>query len=235
METLYPLCFNETLTESQLQQYECSDGIYLSNNRFKLFMTDVDESLIVISLNRGSRFVFTYIRGVHASEDDIVYAPSWICQLLGVDSGETIELERVYPNLGSTITIKPHTSQYSLLEDPVSELRNAFENYSCLLSGADIPLMVSGQVVIVSILETHSNEPICIRGVELEVKIETPLDKEAEAAVAEAAQAEAAQAEATSKAEAAYNSFNHDDLIPPPVTTDKFPGRGYRLDGKNNN
>ena len=239
METLYPLCFNETLLESQIQQYECSDSIYVSNNRFSLFMTDGDEALIVLSIKCGTRTVFSTIRGTHTGADDIVYAPSWICQLLGADCGDTVELEQVHPNLGSTITIKPHTSQYSLLEDPVSELRNAFENYSCLCSGVDIPLLVAGQVVVVSILETHSSAPICIRGVELEVKIETPLDKEAEeaAAVAEAAaKAEAAEAEAR----ASSNTFDDgptnicdDFLIPIVSSSSKFPGRGYRLDGKN--
>ena len=225
METLYPLCFNESLTEDQIQNYECSDGIYVSANRFRLFMTDGDDSLIIISLKRGDRCAYTYIRGTHTGLDEVVYAPSWICQVLDVEGGETIELEKAHPSLGSTITIKPHTSQYSLLDDPVSELRNAFENYSCLSAGVDIPLMVSGEVIIVSIIETGSKEPVCIRGIELEVKIETPLDKEAEEALA--AEEEALAASAAAAAERALAAA----AAKPP--DNRFPGRGYRLDGKN--
>jgi len=237
METLYPLCFNETLLESQIQQYECSDGIYVSTNRFGLFMTDGDESLIVISINCGSRSVFSTIRGTHTGADDIVYAPSWICQLLGAECGTVVELERAHPNLGSSITIKPHTSQYSLLEDPVSELRNAFENYSCLTSGVDIPLLVAGEIVIVSILDTDSLTPICIRGVELEVKIETPFDKEAQAAAQAEAQALAlaeAEAEAVSEYRNTFDDFD-EGVVSAAPSNSKFPGRGYRLDGKNSN
>ena len=220
MEILYPLCFNDSLTETQIEAYECSDGIYLSNSRFRLFMNDADDdALIILALKKDSKSVYSYIRGTHNGLDEAVYCPSWMCQILGTDDGSTVELERVHPNLGASITIKPHTSQYSLLEDPVSELRNAFENYACLTFGVDIPLMVAGELLFVSIIETGSENPICIRGVELEVKIETPLDKEEE---------EAHTSITTSK-----DTDYAEMLIPPPVIDNRFPGRGYRLDGKN--
>jgi hypothetical protein len=224
MELLFPLCFNDSLTELQIDSYECSDGIYVSNSRFRLFMTDGDDSLIVLSVKRGDNFVYSYIRGTHSGLDEAVYGPSWMCQVLGVDSGDAVELERVHPNLGSSITIKPHTSRYSLLEDPVSELRNAFENYACLTYGVDIPLMVAGELLTVSIIETGSETPVCIRGIELEVKIETPLDREAEEASAEA---EAAAAKVEQRQEDFANMFDV-----PIVADNRFPGRGYRLDGK---
>ena len=210
-------------------------------------MTDDDETLIILAIKRGGRSINTFIRGTHTDADESVYAPSWVCQALGVEVGEPVELERALPGIGSTITIKPHTSAYSLLEDPVSELRNAFENYSCLSDGIDIPLMVAGELLIVSIIDVGSVGPICIRGLELEVKIETPLDKEAEERGAEAAaaiaeetaeaMAEAVRALAKAEEVAAANKFIHDEAARKAAEIDKkrFPGLGRRLDGKNSN
>lgn len=242
METLYPLLFNETLTDDVINAGECGDGIYVSENRFRLFMgngADAEaEALVVISIKCGDRSVNTFIKGTHTEAPECVFAPSWICNVLVCSGGETVELGRAYPSIGSKITIKPHTSGYSLLEDPVSELRNAFENYSCLSAGIDIPLTVAGETLVVSIIDVGSEGPICIRGVELEVEIETPLDKEAEeAAIASAAAADEEQARLAKAAEAAaaHNRFLKEecDRKARELDTKRFPGVGRRLDGKN--
>jgi hypothetical protein len=247
METLYPLLFNETLTDDIINTGECGDGIYVSDSRFRLFMggggADAanEESLVVISIKCGDRSVNTFIKGTHTEAPECVFAPSWICNVLGCNGGETVELGRAYPSIGSKITIKPHTSGYSLLDDPVSELRNAFENYSCLSAGLDIPLNVAGETLVVSIIDVGSEGPICIRGVELEVEIETPLDKEAEeleAAIAateeERLSRERAHVEAVEAAEA-HNRFLKEEAERKAKELDakRFPGIGRRLDGKN--
>lgn len=247
METLYPLLFNETITDDIINTGECGDGIYVSENRFRLFMGNGadTEALVVISIKCGDRSVNTFIKGTHTEAPECVFAPSWICNVLGCSGGETVELGRAYPSIGSKITIKPHTSRYSLLEDPVSELRNAFENYSCLSAGIDIPLTVAGETLVVSIIDVGSEGPICIRGVELEVEIETPLDKEAEelealeAAIASAAAAAAVEEEArlveAAEAAAAHNRFLKEecDRKARELDAKRFPGVGRRLDGKN--
>jgi len=230
METLYPLCFNESLDELQLENYECSDGIYVSGSRFRLLMNDADESLVIIGVKRGDSTICAYIRGMHTGDDENVYAPSWICQALQADPGTTVELIRQYPGIGVSITIKPHTSDYSLLEDPVSELRNAFENYSCLVAGYDIPLNVAGELLIVSIIDTGATGPVCIRGNELEVKIETPLDKELE----ERDEEERLQIAVAEAASAAANALLEEERqLKAEADRKRFPGRGQRLDGKN--
>jgi hypothetical protein len=235
MELLYPLLFNETINEDKLSEYECSDGIYVSNDRFRLFMSDGEE-LIVIAIKRGLRRVNTFIRGTHNDANDFVYAPSWICQLLGDGEGFTVELERTFPSIGSSITIKPEVSAYSLLEDPVTELRNAFENYCCIGAGIDIPLLVDGVQLVVSIIDVGNEGPICIRGIELEVKIETPLDKQAEQEQEELAEMEALEA----KAQEESNRFLQEELdekakLLAERDKKRFPGVGRRLDGKNIN
>jgi len=242
METLYPLLFNEALTDDIINTGECGDGIYVSENRFRLFMeggaTTDEEALTVIAVKCGGRSVNTFIKGTHTEAPECVFAPSWICNILGCNGGETIELGRSYPSIGSKITIKPHTSGYSLLDDPVSELRNAFENYSCLSAGLDIPLNVAGETLVVSILDVGTEGPICIRGVELEVEIETPLDKEMEELMAaEKAEMEMARRKEMEIAAAVeeHNRFLKEeaDRKAKELDAKRFPGVGRRLDGKN--
>jgi uncharacterized protein YqkB len=187
METLYPLCFHEGLSEEQAFIQECSDGIYVSSDRFRTFMDSNDSDCVILTIKRGGKSITSHIVGTHSDTNETVYAPLWICELLGATGGEVVELQRVYPLAGNTITIKPHTSHYTLLDDPATELRNAFERYSCINSGIDIPLLVNGEVLTVSIIDNEYGEPVCIRGIELSLEIATPLDKEAEIEAAQQA------------------------------------------------
>ena len=243
MEILYPLLFNEALTDDVINSGECGDGIYVSESRFRLFMGGgaEEETLIVIAVKCGERSVNTFIKGTHTEAPECVFAPSWICNILGCNGGETVELGRAYPGISSKITIKPHTSGYSLLEDPVSELRNAFENYSCLSAGLDIPLNVAGETLVVSIIDVGAVGPICIRGVELEVEIQTPLDKEREELEAAALAEEMAEKEELRRIEEmaasaeSHNRFIQEEAARKAKELDakRFPGVGRRLDGKN--
>lgn len=180
METLYPLCFHKELSEEQAFIQECGDGIYVSSDRFRTFMDSDDSECVILLIKRGDKSITTHIVGTHSDTNEVVYAPLWICEFLGITGGEVVELQRVFPLVGNTITIKPHTSNYTLLEDPATELRNAFERYSCINSGIDIPLLVNGEVLTVSVIDNEYGEPVSIRGVELSLEIATPLDKEAE-------------------------------------------------------
>jgi len=174
--TIYPLCFNENLFDTEINGHETSDGIYLAQGRFRAFMGQDDESVVVLELTCGDRTVYAHISGVHSDDDSILYAPNWMCQLLRCEGGEEIELRQCNPSMGTKITIQPHSSEYAGLTDPVSALRDAFEHYTCLVSGIDIPLTVAGSRLIVSIVDTGRVGPVCIRGIDLEVEIQAPLD-----------------------------------------------------------
>jgi len=233
METLFPLCFNDALTEGQLYEKECGDGVYVSPARFATFMSDDNEDMVTLSIKKGGLEISVHIIGTHTGEGETVYAPSWICQLLSADPGDFVELNRIYPVTGNTITIKPHTSAYEQLEDPAAELRNAFERYSCIHAGIDIPLLVAGEVLIVSVIDNGFGEPINIRGIELSVEIATPLDKEAELEAErigeEIAAAQAAE-EAKRAAAAAEEAQVAAAAAAAKAAIDKrFPGVGRRL------
>jgi hypothetical protein len=231
MTTIYPLCFNTHIFESEIGSRETSDGIYLSIGRFGAFMHDDDDTVVVLQLTCGDRTIYAHICGSHSDDESIIYAPSWMCGLLRCTGGEMIELKQCNPSLGTKITIQPHTSGYATLDDPVAALRDAFENYTSIMSGIDIPLTVGGANLIVSIVDTGTVGPVCIRGVELEVEIQTPLD--APEPAAPAASASAAAAAATFEPISAQtpmlpDSFN--SLLGPSAVVDtRFPGVGRRL------
>jgi len=180
MEPIFPISFLEDISEEQALIQECGDGIYISSDKFSVFMDSDHVDCVILSIKVGDKSITAHIIGTHNDINDSVYAPLWICKFLGVTGGEIVELQRVFPLIGNTITIKPHTSSYTLLEDPATELRNAFERYSCINPGIDIPLLVNGELLTVSIIDTEYGEPVCIRGIELSLEIATPLDKEAE-------------------------------------------------------
>jgi hypothetical protein len=185
--TIYSLCFNTNLFDTEISGGETSDGIYLAMGRFRAFMGMDDDSVVVLELTCGDRTVYAHIKGVHSDDDAIIYAPNWMCQVLRCTGGEEIELRQCNPSMGTKITIQPHTSEYAGLEDPVSALRDAFEHYTCLVSGIDIPLTVAGSRLIVSIVDTGREGPVCIRGIDLEVEITSPLDSASEEIAADAA------------------------------------------------
>jgi hypothetical protein len=197
-----PIYFNEELTEEQITHNETSNGIYISQKGFKKFMTDDTDEFIALEISFDNRCVICHIIGTHYSGTNIIFAPGWICNLLGTNNDEDIHIKRVFPSMGTKIIIKPQNTSYTQLPDPVEALRNAFENYSCLISGIEIPLNVGGEILHVSILDTNTEGPICIRGVELEVEI---------------------------VAEITENSFEFNSILPLPSYIDSFPDKGGGL------
>jgi hypothetical protein len=234
---IYPLCYHETLPEADIATHECSDGLYVSTGRFRELMNADNDEMVVYRITSGDREVFAHVSGTHNSEPNIIYAPAWICSALDCVGEEPVMMERAYPTLGRKIKIKPHSTEYTKADDPVAALQHAFEAYSSIMPGVDLPLMVNGQQIVVSILETNGGA-ICIRGVELEVEIE---GEEESAPVADPDLEAAIAASIKPTNEVIESSFT--SMLPPPapvqapaaafVTDDdpRFPGRGYRLGG----
>ena len=237
----YPLCFHNTLLESEIDQRECSDGIYLSNDRFRYFNNTDSEELVIIKITKGGRSAYANIIGVHSEDRNMVFMPSWMCSYLGADCGDQVNMSRLGDyRMGMNIRIQPHTSGYATLEDPASALRDAFENYTVLQSGVDIPLQVAGALLIVSIVDTHNTGPVCIRGVELSVEIDRPLDSPPEELVVpETKRARYHDTETFMgnsivpgfEAQQVPEDFNN--MFPAaPVEDKRFPGKGYVLGDK---
>jgi hypothetical protein len=217
--TVYPILYNETLTESALEKGECSNGIYVPGTLFRNFYSEVgatDSELVILKLSRGERTLYAHITSMHHGEEGISYIPTWMFYHLGCDiDNSVIEFERAHPSIGTTITIKPHTSGYADGADPVTALQHAFESYSCLTPDSSVPLFVEGERVYVTIMETNRGQPICIRGVELGVVIDTPLD--------------VVEEEEEEKRPDTPIPPELPPLFEPAAVDTRFPGSGYRL------
>jgi len=234
----YPLCFHNTLLESEITERECSDGIYLSSDRFRHFNRVDSDALVIISITRGERTAYANIVGVHSEDADMVFMPTWMCQYLGTDCGDTVVLSNLNDyRMGTTLRIQPHTSEYIKLDDPVAALRDGFENYTVLTAGLTIPLFVGGARLVVSLLDTGHIGPVCIRGMELNVEIEQPLDVVNEPAHkrqrVESANVIEESLPLPLLAPVDEIPFDFNCMIPMPVPVDnRFPGRGRTLGSK---
>jgi hypothetical protein len=97
--------------------------------------------------------------------------------------------------------------------------------------------MVAGSFLIVSIISTGVDNSICIRGNELEVKIETPIDKEKEEEIQSILDAICTE----ERDQLDNNRFlieeENEKIRAEKALLDqkRFPGIGRRLDGKNIN
>ena len=178
--TALPHCFHSTLLSTECEKAESSDGIYLSNDLFRTFNgTDSDEMVIIRITNAtNNRSTYAHILGTHSEDRNAVFMPPWMFQILRIDCADAVHLSQYRDcKIGLNIRIQPHESFYATLPDPVAALRDAFESYTVLQSGTQIALLVAGRQLSVSIVDTNSIGPICIRGMELEVTIDTPLDQ----------------------------------------------------------
>jgi len=211
--TIYPTCYHDTLNDFEMERHECSDGIYVSVEEFGALMADNDE-MIVYRLSRADGGeAYVHVCGVHHGERYMIIAPSWATGLLGC--GELVTMERAYPGIGSRIKIRPQSTEYTEADDPVEVLQRAFEAYSCITPGTELPLMVDGRRLIVEVLDTNGGGPICIRGVELEVEIQ--------------GEAETAPAAAAAAAAAATPDDFDEPMFATSVSDPRFPGVGRRL------
>ena len=238
MLNAYPLCFHENLLESELDEKECGNGIYVSVEQFKHFNNEDEESLVILKITKGNRSSYAHIIGVHQSDNNMLIMPTWMCNFIGTDCGDNVTVKKYTDSrIGLNIRIQPHTSGYAKLPDPVTALRDAFENYTILLSGMEIPLRIAGQNTIVNIIDTHHEGPVCIRGVELSVEIDTPLD------FVEDVVSEHKDKKARTLGELNNSicepfvedeTVGFDSLLPMPVPVDekRFPGKGNVLGRK---
>lgn len=236
--TIFPLCYHDQLFDDEMKRRECGDGVYVSGTQFRRLMSMDTEDLVVYEIKCGDRSVLCHVCGTHNGPDDAVYVPMWACNVLGCYGEEKVSMKRSHPGIGLGIKIKPHETRYADKEDPVAVLRDAFENYSCLTAGVDIPLLIDGEQLIVSILETRPSGPICIRGVELEVEIEgepTPEPAQVPVPTDESPLEDMLPTSLTTK-RARINEppVNVGNTFTDAFTISddpRFPGRGYRLGG----
>jgi len=225
LKTFY---LHETLSDTIIEKYNSSNSIIVSKFIFEyLTQQNTSEKVLIIGLYYNTKKIYVNVEDSHSDQDNIAYVPSWIYEYLNYKEDGLVNYMQVYPKTGNKIKIKPRGDFYAYLDDPVIALRNGFEAYSCLLHGTIINININDIPLEVEILETYinnekiTNQPIYIRGVELEVDIESSIQEETKPVP-----------------EPEQNLINHQleekidfsSMLPPPTNIDpRFPGKGRRL------
>jgi hypothetical protein len=193
---IIPLCFCPTLSEEEIYRHECSDRIWVPRHTFERWLTAEDAGSVVIVRLDG---VPACMYAPHSGPRNIIYAPMWICEELGVsldppeeDEGDDyIVPERLHPSMCTFMKVQPHTSEHlpscvggtggdAMPEDTLSR---AFEEYTCLRNNQTVMLhLPSGNRMFVTITEALTTEgeatgPMCVRNTEIAMDLLEPLDR----------------------------------------------------------
>ena len=193
-----PIYFMGNFSDEEISEHECSDRLWMNKDEFEYWVTNSEPGVMNILQLKNSvdQTAIGSVYGVHTNieEPDIIYVPSWIYKQLEID--DSVEVSRIEPALCTGLTIQPHVSDHLMLSDPVITLRNAFEKYSCLTPGIEIPLWI-GYAFTVSIvdLKPNSQAPLCITNCEMELELLPPLDSPAQDAYESKEEAKEEQAE----------------------------------------
>ena len=165
---------NVLLSDSDIEKYNASNSVIVSQSLFQeITNKETNGKVTIIGLYYKSKKIYVDIIDSHYDEPNLMYVPLRIYEYFNYDEDDLVNYMEVYPKVGNKIKIKPRGDFYAYLDDPISSLRDGFEKYSCLLKDTVILINVNNIPLEVEIIETYiKNQPICIRGVELEVEIE---------------------------------------------------------------
>jgi len=183
MDTLILRTFflNPSLSEEQIDVHNASNSVIVSHELFqKIIDKNYDSKVNILGLYYNNKKIYVDIIDSHNDENNIMYIPLWIYTYFNYKDDDLVNYMQVKPITGNKIKIRPKGDFYAYLDDPVNALCTGFEKYSCLLENTTIVLNIQFIPLEVEILETYinsiknnKNQPIYIRGVELEVDIES--------------------------------------------------------------
>jgi hypothetical protein len=174
------LLFLEILTDDDIQRHMCSDRIWLPRTDFETHLGRQEAgAVLVLRLKNGvGQTVVGTPFGYHNEGRKDIYIPQWMLEAMDYDA-ENITIEPCTPSLCSRITITPFTSEHITAADPQIYFRDGFESYTCIQRGLVLPLFCDERMVYVSVDDAipNTDEPLCIRDVELELELQRPLDR----------------------------------------------------------
>lgn len=196
---IIPLSYCPTLSEDDIYRHECSDRIWVPRHTFERWLTAEDAGIVVIVKLEA---VPACMYAPHTGPRNIIYAPLWMCEELGVsldpptEEEEDIEAsteddyiipERLQPPMCTFMKVQPHTSYHLPAcvggqggeEMPEDTLSRAFEEYTCLREGQTVLLnLPCGSRMFVTIVEAYpATGPVCIRNTEISMDLLEPLDR----------------------------------------------------------
>jgi hypothetical protein len=180
---IIPLLYCSFLSEEEVAVHECSDRIWVPQRMFERWMMEEDVgSLVIVRLERIAACIY----GPHSEGGMRIYAPSWMCEAIGVsldppdeeDEDDFVEAERIHPPMCTFLQLQPHTSDHLYAGDPEETLSRAFEEYTCIMPGQTLSLRLpNGVRMDATVVASEPTEgPLCIRNAEIVLDLLQPLD-----------------------------------------------------------
>ena len=179
---IIPLPYCSFLSEAELAVHECSDRIWVPHRMFERWMMEEDVGSLVIVRLEG---IPACLYGPHSDGPMRIYAPTWMCEALGVsmdppedEEDDFVEAERIHPSMCQFLQLQPHTSDHLYSGDPEETLSRAFEEYTCIMPGQTLSLRLpNGVRMDATVVSSEPTEgPLCIRNAEIVLDLLQPLD-----------------------------------------------------------
>jgi hypothetical protein len=193
------LSYCEFLTTEEVWRHECSDRIWVPKNLFRTWMSEEDVGdVVIVLLEGGTKQVAACMYGPHNDANNVIFAPSWMCEALGTsldpmgeddeeeENDDLVIMTRYRPNMCTSVKLQPFTGQHLAVADetPDEALSRGFEEYTCLTEGQTMTLrLTNGELVTVTIVEAEPRpkegrppRPLCIRSTEVVLDLLPPLD-----------------------------------------------------------
>ncbi len=162
------------------------------------------------------------VQRFEAITKDIVYVSPLMMIELGLEEGEKVILEAVYPEKGTYIKVQPHRHAFTFIEDVRHVLEQNLRSHQVLQLGQTIPVNYFDQVFMIDIIETKPSNVILISETDLNVDFEQALDYvEPEP---EPVPVSKPVKESSSSSSSGSSSDSDDEPVFVP-----FSGKGYRL------
>jgi len=189
---LVRLLYADWMSESEIQENENSDRIWVPNRVFQRWMNEEDVgSLVIVELDSGIKKVGACMFGAHSGENNVIYVPSWICHEMKVsgeppcddDVEDAILMLRKRPHQCTFVKLQPFTSAHlhasEQLDEPAEDiLSRGLEAYTCLSKGQVLTVQLpTGEVLGMEVLDANPEaDLVCIRAGEIELELMPPLD-----------------------------------------------------------
>lgn len=132
-----PLRYYNHLTSNELRQYECSDGIWCSQNTYTAIKTAHAMDILIIKLtNANGQSAVGTLSHIHTDEnaEDRLYVPQWMYEL--INSHESIVITPYIAPLCIFFRIQPH----GYIPPIRDAIMNAFIYYTCIRSNSMVQL-----------------------------------------------------------------------------------------------
>ena len=159
------------------------------------------------------------------AEEGKVFLPYWMMRNLLLDEGSMIRVESTALPVATFSKFQPQSVEFLDISNPKAVLENALRSFSCLTAGDVIAIDYNNRLYELCVLETKPGDAVSITECDLNVDFAAPVGYKDPNQVNDD---DALEVDGSSTTGDSLFEDLEDSLDEKP----KFPGGGFRLDGK---